>query len=78
MHNTEDTLHRFIFENTDIRGNYIQLNHTIKEATLHQALPQNTHIGLGEMMVASSLLVSTLKLDSSLTLQMQTNRPLKL
>jgi len=78
MHNSEDTLHRFIFENTDIRGNYVKLNHTIEEATQHQALPQNIQIALGELMVASSLLASTLKLDGSLTLQIQTNGSLKL
>ena len=78
MHNSDDTLHRFIFENTDIRGNYVKLNHTIEEATQHQALPQNIHIALGELMVASSLLASTFKLDGSLTLQIQTNGPLKL
>ena len=78
MHNSEDTLHRFIFENTDIRGNYVKLNHTIEEATQHQALPQNLHMALGELMVASALLASTLKLDGSLTLQIQTNGPLKL
>ena len=78
MHNSEDTLYRFIFENTDIRGNYVKLNHTIEEATQHQALPQNIQIALGELMVASSLLASTLKLDGSLTLQIQTNGSLKL
>lgn len=78
MHNSEDKLHRFIFENTDIRGNYVKLSHTIEEATQHQALPQNLHAILGELMVASSLLASTLKLDGSLTLQIQTNGPLKL
>jgi len=78
MHNSKDTLHRFIFEDTDIRGNYVKLNHTIEEATQHQALPQNIHIALGELMIASSLLASTLKLDGSLTLQIQTNGPLKL
>jgi len=78
MHNSEDTLHRFIFENTDIRGNYVKLNQTIKEATQHQALPQSIHIALGELMVASSLLASTIKLDGSLTLQIQTNGSLKL
>lgn len=78
MHNSKDTLHRFIFEDTDIRGNYVKLNHTIEEATQHQALPQNIQIALGELMVASSLLASTLKLDGSLTLQIQTNGSLKL
>ena len=78
MLNSKDTLHRFIFENTDIRGNYVKLNHTIAEATQHQALPQNLHKALGELMVASALLASTLKLDGSLTLQIQTNGPLKL
>ena len=78
MHNSKDKLHRFIFENTDIRGNYVKLSHTIEEATQHQVLPQNLHAILGELMVASSLLASTLKLDGSLTLQIQTNGPLKL
>lgn len=78
MHNSEDKLHRFIFENTDIRGNYVKLSHTIEEATQHQSLPQNLHAILAELMVASSLLASTLKLVGSLTLQIQTNGPLKL
>ena len=78
MQNSKDTLHRFIFEDTDIRGNYVRLNHTIEDATQHQALPINLHIALGELMVASTLLVSTLKLEGSLTLQIQTNGPLKL
>ncbi len=78
MHNSEDKLYRFIFENTDIRGNYVKLSHTIEEATQHQALPKNLHTALGELMVASTLLASTLKLNGSLTLQIQTNGPLKL
>ena len=78
MHNSEDKLYRFIFEDTDIRGNYVKLSHTIEEATQHQALPKNLHTALGELMVASALLASTLKLDGSLTLQIQTNGPLKL
>ena len=78
MQNSKDTLHRFIFEDTDIRGNYVRLNHTIEDATQHQALPINLHMALGELMVASNLLVSTLKLEGSLTLQIQTNGPLKL
>jgi len=78
MHNSEDKLYRFIFEDTDIRGNYVKLSHTIEEATQHQALPKNIHTALGELMVASTLLASTLKLDGSLTLQIQTNGPLKL
>ena len=73
MHNSEDKLYRFIFEDTDIRGNYVKLSHTIEEATQHQALPKNLHAALGELMVASALLASTLKLDGSLTLQIQTN-----
>ena len=73
MHNSEDTLHRFIFENTDIRGNYVKLNQTIKEAAQHKALPQSIHIEFGELMVSSALLASTIKLDGSLTLQIQTN-----
>jgi len=78
MDNSKDTLHRFIFENTDIRGNYVKLNHTIEEAIQHQALPQNLLTALGELMVANALMASTLKLDGSLTLQIQTNGPLKL
>jgi len=78
MDNSKDTLHRFIFENTDIRGNYVRLNHTIEEAIQHQALPQNLLTALGELMVANALMASTLKLDGSLTLQIQTNGPLKL
>jgi len=74
----EDLLHPFIFENTPIRGNLVHLNKTYTDALAHQALPNVIRQALGELMAASALLTSTLKMDGALVLQIQTNGQLKL
>jgi molecular chaperone Hsp33 len=74
----QDTLHPFLFENTPIRGNIATLQQTYIDALQHQNLPPAIKFALGELMVASALLISTLKMEGALILQLQSKGLLKL
>lgn len=78
MQNHHDTLHHFIFENSPIRGNLAHLNATYCDALQHQTLPRGLKNALGELMTASALLISTLKMEGALILQLQSKGILKL
>ncbi len=76
--NKNDQLHQFLFENTPVRGNLVHLNSTYQLALEHQQLPPAIKKALGELMAASALLTSTLKMDGAMVLQIQTKGQLKL
>ncbi len=78
MQNHQDSLHPFIFDNTPIRGNVAYLNTTYLDALQHQALPPVLKLALGELMTASALLISTLKMQGAMILQLQSTGILKL
>jgi molecular chaperone Hsp33 len=71
-------LHRFIFENTPVRGNIVNLTNTFQLALNKQQLPAGLKCALGELMAASALLTATLKMNGSLVLQIQSKGALKL
>ena len=73
-----DTLHRFLFENTPVRGNTVQLNATFNAALEHQHCPAILRTLIGELMAAAALLVATIKIQGALVLQMQGEDMLKL
>ena len=66
---SKDQLHRFIFDQTDIRGEIIHLNDTIKSQNAIHPLPPMVQKLLGEFMAAAALMSSTLKFDGIFTLQ---------
>ncbi|PKO46221.1 MAG: Hsp33 family molecular chaperone HslO [Betaproteobacteria bacterium HGW-Betaproteobacteria-22] len=74
----KDTLQRFIFEKTPIRGSVVNLNSTLQLALNKQHLPIGLKRALGELMAASALLTATLKMNGSLVLQIQSQGSLKL
>lgn len=78
MNKNLDTLHRFIFENTPVRGNIVNLTNTFQLALNKQQLPADLKCALGELMAASALLTATLKMNGSLVLQIQSKGALKL
>jgi len=79
IHHIEtDTLHRFVFENTPVRGNLVNLTHTLQQALRLQKMPRGLRQGLGELMAASALLSATLKMNGSIVLQIQSKGALKL
>jgi molecular chaperone Hsp33 len=73
-----DSIHRFVFENTPIRGNSVHLNVTFDSALQYHEYPSPLRIILGELMVASALLSATLKMEGALILQIQGKGALKL
>ena len=78
MNTQKDSLHHFLFENTPIRGNLVHLSDTYNAALAHQQLPFVVKKALGELMAASALLISTLKMNGAMVLQIQTKGQLKL
>lgn len=78
MQTYQDTLHHFIFDQTPVRGNVAHLNATYVDALQHQSLPPVLKHALGELMTASALLISTLKMEGALILQLQSQGILKL
>ncbi len=73
-----DLLHKFIFDNTDIRGEIVTLNNSLDEMLISQSYPASVKQLLGEFMAAVALLSSTLKFDGILTLQARGDGPLPL
>lgn len=78
MDKVNDTLNRFLFENTPVRGNLVNLTSTFQMALNRQHLPAGLKRSLGELMAASALLTATLKMTGSLVLQIQGKGQLKL
>jgi molecular chaperone Hsp33 len=74
-----DSLHGFLFERIAVRGAIVQLDATWRHMRTLRAYPEVVESLLGEAVVASALLASTLKrTHGSLLLQMQGDGALKL
>lgn len=78
MKTNQDSLQRFVFESTPVRGNLVNLSQTFKQALQKQQLPKGLRRALGELMAASALLSATLKMHGALVLQIQSKGLLKL
>lgn len=73
----QDFLRRFLFENVNVRGVWVNLTTTWQEAKIHQ---QGSNVAinmLGEALVAVSMLSSTIKFAGSLILQAQGDGDIK-
>lgn len=68
-----DTLQRFLFDGTDVRGEIVRLERSYQEALAPRNDPPAVAALLGEFLAAASLLGSTLKFEGTLTLQAQGN-----
>ena len=73
-----DSLQRFVFEGAAVRGAIVQLDAAWRAALERREYPDAVATLLGELMAASVLLTSTLKLDGALILQIQGQGPLRL
>ncbi len=73
-----DTLHRFTFDHTPIRGNTVHLDQSFTIALQNQDYPPVLRTALGELMAAGLLLAATLKMYGALVLQIQGKGALKL
>jgi len=66
-----DQLWRFLFEDAPLRGHWVRLADTWREARAHQQLPASAQELLGQALAAAGLLAGSLKFDGTLTLQLQ-------
>ncbi len=74
----KDSLTRFIFENLPVRGLIVQLNDTWLELQKRKTYPQTVKHVLGEFAAANILLASNLKLEGTMTMQIQGDGPINL
>ena len=72
-----DLLHRFVFENYEIRGELVQLADSTREMLSGHHYPKPVQLLLNELMVATSLLTATLKFEGSITVQIQGDGPVR-
>ena len=64
-----DNSQRFLFDNTDIRGELVRLKKSFQQVASNHNYPQPVLHLLGEFMVAAALLSSTIKFEGTLILQ---------
>jgi len=74
----QDTLHRFLFEGSPVRGELARLDATWTTVLGKRTYPEPVRKVLGELMVASALLASTLKFQGSLIMQIRGGGPISL
>jgi molecular chaperone Hsp33 len=68
--NETDRLRRFLFEDAPLRGHWVHLSQSWREAREHQQLPAPALSLLGESLAATALLSASLKFSGTLTLQL--------
>lgn len=66
-----DQIQRFIFDDTNVRGEIVTLESTYSEVIEKQAYPPAVARQLGEMLAAVALLTETVKLDGTLSLEVR-------
>jgi molecular chaperone Hsp33 len=64
-----DQLMRFIFDGTDVRGEWVQLERTYQDALINHHYPPAVRTLVGEFLAAASLLGATLKFEGTIALQ---------
>lgn len=68
---SQETSLRFIFEDTDIRGDFVRLNESYREILKVHGYPERVANLLGEFLVASVLLSGTIKYQGRFVLQIR-------
>jgi len=73
-----DRLFRFVFENTEVRGELVHLDASWRAVLERAHYPEPVRDLLGQAMAAATLLSATIKIDGSLHLQLQGDGPVSL
>ena len=73
---SKDLLHRFLFDDCDIRGEIVTLGESYREVLSHNPQVPAIRRLLGEFLAAVGLLSSTLKFDGKIILQARGDGPL--
>jgi molecular chaperone Hsp33 len=67
----QDLLHRFLFEDLGVKGEWVKLTTSWQTAKQHQQGPQNAQLQLGQALAAVVMLSATIKFNGSMILQAQ-------
>jgi molecular chaperone Hsp33 len=73
-----DVLSRFVFENTNVRGELVHLDATWRAILERRDYPEPVRELLGQAMAAAALLITTIKFKGSLILQIQGDGPVSM
>jgi len=73
-----DSLHRFIIERTNVRGEWVHLDSTWQALLERGDYPEPVRRLLGEALAAVALLSTTIKFDGSLIMQVTGNGPVSM
>ena len=73
-----DTLQKFMFENTAVRGELVELSETWKQVQARIEYPKAVKTLLGEMLSAAALLSANLKFNGALVMQIHGDGPIRL
>ncbi|MBS0893197.1 Hsp33 family molecular chaperone HslO [Tatumella sp. JGM130] len=74
----KDQLHRYLFNNVAVRGELVNVSHTLKDIVKDHDYPQPVQELLAELLVATSLMTATLKFEGNITVQLQGDGPLSM
>lgn len=74
----KDLLHRYLFEDYQVRGELVQLEQSYADILANLNYPKPVQRLLGELQVATTLLTATLKFEGSITVQLQGDGPVNL
>ena len=66
-----DMRQRFYFEKSPVRGDVVRINDSLQTILQQKDYPVALQKLLGEMLVAASLLIGTLKIEGRLSIQLQ-------
>ncbi|WP_165857746.1 Hsp33 family molecular chaperone HslO [Marinobacter sp. JSM 1782161] len=74
----DDQFQRFLFEDSQVRGEWVRLSDSYREILSQAAYPDRIQHLLGETLSASVLLSGTLKFEGSLSIQAQGEGPVRM
>jgi molecular chaperone Hsp33 len=73
-----DTLQKFMFDNTPVRGELVEMSDTWREILSRRDYPRAVRSLLGEMLSAAALLSANLKFNGALIMQIHGDGPVSL
>ncbi len=73
-----DTLQKFLFENTAVRGELVDVSETWKQIQTRHDYPKAVKVVLGEMLSAAALLSANLKFNGVIVMQIHGDGPIRL
>ncbi|MDB5763820.1 MAG: hslo [Herminiimonas sp.] len=73
-----DTLQKFMFEGTPVRGELVEISETWRQVQARRDYPKAVRTLLGEMLSAAALLSANLKFNGSIVMQIHGDGPINL